>query len=205
MTILNAELLGRGVGIDLSGSLYAVRSEDRPAVAGLLSEQKLWVHADVFADLRHGVSLDLIAELDGAVDVHLLTADAMDALDAVCRAPVARVTFPFEGVPDVAAVTARIRAAGASPWLAIAPQTNLDVCADALPHVDGLLVMLITPGSSDQADPALLSKVRRASPALPVGVDGGVGETNLADVVAAGATYVVIGRRLFPTDQERSQ
>ena len=205
MTTLNGELIERGVGIEVSGSIYAVRSEDRPAVARMLSEQKLWVHADVFADLRHGVSLDLIAELDGAVDVHLLTADAMDALDAVCRAGIARVTFPFEDVPDVAAVAARIRAAGASPWLAIAPETTLDMCADALPHVDGLLVMLIAPGSSDQTDPALLSKVRRASLALPVGVDGGVGESNLADVVAAGATYVVIGRRLFPTDQERSQ
>jgi pentose-5-phosphate-3-epimerase len=33
---------------------------------------------------------------------------------------------------------------------------------------------------------------------MPVGVDGGVGEDNLGDVLAAGATYVVVGRRLFP-------
>jgi ribulose-phosphate 3-epimerase len=205
---LNTELIWRlqrsveGVGVELSGSIYAVPPAQRPAVAQLLAEQMIWVHADVFADARTGVSLDLIGELAdggvGPVDVHLLTAGALEALDVVCRPGVAQVTFPFEGVPDDPAVAARIRAAGARPWLAIAPGTTLEACADALPHVDGLLVMLLEPGTSGRSDPAILAKVSRASAAMPVGVDGGVGEDNLGDVLAAGATYVVVGRRLFP-------
>jgi hypothetical protein len=43
--------------------------------------------------------------------------------------------------------------------------------------------MLLEPGTTGTSDPALLAKVSRASTALPVGVD---------------ATYIVIGRRLFP-------
>lgn len=107
------------------------------------------------------------------------------------------MTFPFEDVPDVPGVAAQIGAAGGIPWLAIAPGTTLDACSDALPHVDGLLVMLLEPGTSGRSDPMLLAKASHANTTKPVGVDGGVGEGNLAAVLAAGATYVVIGRRLF--------
>jgi len=44
--------------------------------------------------------------------------------------------------------------------------------------------------------------------AMPVGVDGvdgGVGEDNLSDVLAAGATDVDIGRRLFPSRHQSSK
>ena len=204
----NEDLI-RGAGIDFSGSIYAVPAPHRQAVAARLSERKVWVHADVFADPLTGVSLDLIAELadsgSGPVDVHLLTVGALEALDLVCRPGIERITFPFEDVPDPAAVAARIRDAGMKPWLAIAPETTLEACADALPHVDGLLVMLLEPGSSGRSDPSLLTKVSRASADVPVGVDGGVGEANLGAVLEAGATYVVIGRRLFPIAKEQPQ
>ena len=148
-----------------------------------------------------GVSLELIQELADSgvhpVDVHLLTAGTLQALERVCRPGIARVTFPFEDVPDAPAIAAQIRAAGVRPWLAIAPNTSLEACAETLPHVDGLLVMLLEPGTSGRSDPAQLTKVRRACALRPVGVDGGVGESNVGDVLAAGASYVVIGRRLF--------
>lgn len=201
---LNTELvcrLPRGVGVELSGSLYAVAPAHRLAAAQLLTEQNIWIHADVFEDAQTGVSLDLIRQLSdegaGPLDVHLLTAGTLQDLDAVCRPGISRITFPFEDVPDPAAVAARIRAAGISPWLAVAPTTTLETCTGALPHVDGLLVMLIEPGTRDSFDPAQLGKVSQASTARSVGVDGGVGEDNLGKVLNAGATYIVVGRRLF--------
>jgi pentose-5-phosphate-3-epimerase len=205
--VLNRELVRRmndwDRGVVFSGSLYGVAPEHRPAAARLLAQQRLWVHADVFADAKAGVSLDLIKELADEratpVDVHLLTADALDVLPPVCRAGVARVTFPFEGVSDPSKVAAHIRAAGAAPWLAIAPWTSVDECSDALRHVDGLLVMLVKPGTHGRADTTLLPKVDAAAGQQPVGVDGGVGEANLNVVLAAGASYVVIGRQLFGT------
>ncbi|MDT7599461.1 MAG: hypothetical protein QOK26_1538, partial [Pseudonocardiales bacterium] len=63
---LNTALAGRlhrGVGVDLAGSIYAVPAPARPAMARLLARRQAWVHADVFADARDGVSLDLIADL----------------------------------------------------------------------------------------------------------------------------------------------
>jgi hypothetical protein len=49
-----------------------------------------------------------------------------------------------------------------------------------------------------ESDPAQLGKVSKASVTHSAGVDGGVGKGNLGEVLAAGATYVVIGRRHFP-------
>jgi len=196
-----ADRLHRGVGVDLAGSIYAVPAPGRPAMARLLARRQAWVHADVFADERHGVSLDLIVDLAGGgvgpIDVHLLTAGALASLDVVCRPGVTRVTFPFEDLDDVEATAGRIRASGVRPWLAISPETTLAQCADALAHVDGLLVMLLEPGGHGRSDLTLLAKVAEAREQRPVGVDGGVGEDNVAHVLAAGASYVVVGRQLF--------
>jgi len=191
----------RGTGVDVAGSLYAVPADSRAAAAALLSQNGMWLHADVFPDNRMGVSVDLISELAesgcGPLDVHLLAEGSMTALVNVCRPGVTRVTFPYEGTDDIQAVAAQVRAAGAQPWLAIAPDTAVDVCHDALSHVDGLLVMLIKPGTREAADLGQLRKVQAVSKQQSVGVDGGVHEANFDRIVAAGATYVVAGRRLF--------
>jgi ribulose-phosphate 3-epimerase len=188
-------------GADLAGSLYACPSGHRAAAAHLLADRGLWIHADVFADAATGVSLELITQLadegTGLIDVHLLTTDALAALDVVCRPGVARITFPYEGTVDVEAVAARVRAVGVKPWLAISPATGISECYAVLRHVDGLLVMLIEPGTQAAADTSHLGKVNTVHRRYPTGVDGGVDEANAADVLAAGTRYVVVGRRLF--------
>ncbi|MGW4337131.1 hypothetical protein ACWEK5_30640 [Rhodococcus koreensis] len=201
---INDNLVGRLCDtphVDLAGSLYAVPATDRAAAAHLLGARGLWIHADVFADADMGVSLDLITRLaddgTGPIDVHLLTAGALTALDVVCRPGIARVTFPYEGTDDIEAVAARVRSVGAQPWLALAPGTPLDQCSSHLAHVDGLLVMLIEPGTRETADLTQLTKVDRVHPHLAAGVDGGVDETNLDHILTAGTGYVVVGRRLF--------
>ena len=195
--------------VDLAGSLYAVAASDRAAAAQLLSRRGLWIHADVFSDSRIGVSVDLITRLaeegTGPIDVHLLTEGALEALDVVCRPGVARVTFPYEGTDDVEAVAARVRAVGAQPWLAISPGTQIDECRDDLAHVDGLLVMLIEPGTRESADLAHLTKVETVHMQRTAGVDGGVNEGNLERVLMAGTRYVVVGRRLFTCSNHKPE
>lgn len=190
-------------GATLAGSIYAVPESIRLAAAQRLAQEKLWIHADVIVDdLTHrGVDLSLVRTLAdrqlGPLDVHLIAAELDGPLQEVCAAKVDRVTVPFESCGDVAAVAERIRSGGAEAWLAVAPQTGLAVIQSSLDAVDGVLVMLINPGSSDVADPALLAKLEHLGPALPVGVDGGVDETNLSACLRAGARYIVSGRALF--------
>jgi ribulose-phosphate 3-epimerase len=140
---------------------------------------------------------DLAAESIGRLDVHLVTPLASAMLERVCRPGVARVTVPLEFTPDVRAAAGAIRAGGAQAWVAVAPATplsRLEACLDA---IDGVLIMLIEPGSTDLADIALVDKVALASHRIAVGVDGGVDDAVIDACLVAGAQYVVAGRRLL--------
>jgi pentose-5-phosphate-3-epimerase len=183
-----------------------VAAADRPAVAERLQRAGLWIHADVIMDdLTHrGVDLSLVRTLVerkvGPLDVHLITPELGDVFDEICALKVDRVTFPFVSCADTAAVAdaaERIRRSGAAAWLAVAPGTELDAVRPCFETVDGLLVMLIQPGSTDPADPALSARAGQARLGLPTGVDGGVNEANLGTCLDAGASYIVSGRALL--------
>jgi pentose-5-phosphate-3-epimerase len=212
---LNAAILAeiaRRPGAILAGSIYAVADTDRLAVAERLKREGLWIHADVIMDdLTHrGVDLSLVRTLVerrvGPLDVHLIAPELDDVFDEICALKADRVTFPFESCPDLAAVadaTERIRRSGAAAWLAVAPGTELDAVRPCFETVDGLLVMLIEPGSTDAADPALSARAGQARPGLPTGVDGGVDEANLGTCLDAGARYIVSGRALLSAADAR--
>ncbi|WP_338889260.1 hypothetical protein [Rhodococcus sovatensis] len=196
-------------GAELAGSLFAVPERERAAAAAMLSDRGIWIHADVFPDADMGVSLDLITRMVddgiGPVDVHLLSVGALDALDVVCRPGIARVTLPFEGIGDVESSAWRVRTAGARPWLAVSPGTPFDDYRQQLQYVDGVLVMLIEPGTKNSADLTQLTKLERSRQNCTTGVDGGVDEENLGRILAAGTEYVVIGRRLFTNPKCRTE
>jgi pentose-5-phosphate-3-epimerase len=198
--------IARHPGATLAGSIYAVAEADRLAAAEHLAQAGLWIHADVITDdLTHwGVDLSLVRTLSergiGPLDVHVI-APALDGLiSEICAQKVNRITFPFESCPDldaVADIAQRIRSSGAAAWLAVAPGTEFAEVRPCFETIDGLLVMLIEPGSTGVADPALAARAGQTGPGLPAGVDGGVDAANLGACLGAGASYVVSGRALL--------
>ncbi|MBK3564735.1 hypothetical protein [Streptomyces sp. MBT62] len=208
---LNPEILAeiaRHPGTILAGSIYAVVEAQRLAAARQLARAGLWIHADVITDDRghRGVDLSLVHTLAeqrvGPLDVHVIAPEPElgGLIEEISAWQVDRVTFPFESCPDPAAVAdtvERIRASGAAAWLAVAPATELAAVRPYFELLDGLLVMLIEPGSTGTADLTLTAKAGQTPPALPAGVDGGVDADNLAACLRAGADYVVSGRALL--------
>ncbi|MFF3464095.1 hypothetical protein ACWCQN_03095 [Streptomyces sp. NPDC001984] len=206
---LNPEILAeiaRHPGATLAGSIYAVAEADRLAAAQRLERAGLWIHADVIMDDRthRGVDLSLVHTLAerriGPLDIHVIAPELDGLIDEICAQKVDRVTFPFESCSDYAAVAdtaERIRASGAAAWLAVAPATELAAVRPCFEMLDGLLIMLIEPGSTGAADPALAAKAGQTRPALPAGVDGGINAVNLGACLQAGADYVVSGRALL--------
>lgn len=193
-------------GAELAGSLYAARPRERAALAAELSARGHWVHADLFGDPAAGVSPGLVADLADAgsarVDVHLIDRGALAHLADVCRPGIARVTVPFDDELDVAAVSRQIQACGAQAWVALDPQTAVRRVDAALPHADGVLIMLVRPGTrSSAARLDLLAKVGEAAALLPAGVDGGVSERNVEQILSSGARYIVVGRGLLADDK----
>jgi pentose-5-phosphate-3-epimerase len=77
--------------------------------------------------------------------------------------------------------------------------------AGVLAAFDGLLVMLIAPGTAARADPRLLPKVATAARHVTAGVDGGMTPPMAAASVRHGARYVVAGRALSAAPPTRNR
>lgn len=198
----------------LSASLYAVAPWARMEAAARVGRLGHWLHADLLGEghVPTGVGLDFIADLAragvGPIDVHVMTTEARGVIDDVLELGVHRVTWQFEAGIDVPETAEAIRAQGASPWLAVAPATPLALLAPALRAVDGILLMLIEPGTTQSADLTRLDAVAALRVAgasdgrdeLPFGVDGGLGPDVLGRALAAGVRYCVVGRALFAAD-----
>ena len=192
----------------LAGSVYAAAPEARVEAAQALSAAQLDVHVDVMAEsegLPAGVSLTELNRIAETVDparigVHLIgSADFVDTiLQSVLAVRPAVVFVPWAAFTDERA--AAIRAAGAQAWIALWREWDgLDeASAPQWPsRPDGVLVMLIEPGTKNRCALGRLAVVTACAGDLPVAVDGGVTESVAELCVTAGASSIVVGRALL--------
>ncbi|MGB3482100.1 MAG: ribulose phosphate epimerase [Mycobacterium sp.] len=192
----------------LAGSVYATSPESRVEAAQALSEAGLDIHVDVMAEaegLPAGVSLAELNRISVTVDearigVHLIgSANFVDTILASVLAVRPGVVF----LPWAAFSAERadaIRAAGAQAWIALWQEWDgLDESSSpAWPSMpDGVLVMLIEPGTRDRCALGQLAVVTACAVDLPVAVDGGVTESVAELCVTAGASSIVVGRALL--------
>jgi len=189
---------------ELALSLYAVPPPLRTAIALRAMQEGLWIHVDIMRDSLgrdRGVDLATLREITDSgqyrVDVHLIGDVATAAFDEVCALGCTRVTVASECCTDIAGMSAAAHGSGVQLWIAIAPPTDVEDLLPMVSVVDGVLVMLLKPGTHEPADLSLLSKARILASLLPVGVDGSVGVSNVNACLEAGARYIVSGRGLI--------
>lgn len=198
----------------LAGSIYAAPASARVNVAQQLSMHDCDVHVDVMAEsegLPPGVSLDELRTIAAVVDpariaVHLIGSPAFvdEMLAPILTVRPATVFLPWDAF--TVARAAAVRAAGAAAWVALWREWDgLDPASGptswpATP--DGVLVMLIEPGSTNRSALGRLAVVTACSSDLPVAVDGGVTESVAELCLTAGARSIVVGRALFNASNE---
>jgi len=197
----------------LAGSVYAAPGS-KLCAAQTLADTGLGVHIDVMAGcegLPAGVSLTELQTISTAIDthrvgVHLIGSD--DFVDAVLPTVLAErpgvVFLPWQAFSPERADA--IRAAGGSAWIAV--WREWDGLGDPQwpSEPDGVLVMLIEPGSLDRCRLDRINLVTACTARftdMPVGVDGGVTEDVAALCAAAGARHMVVGRALLQTSERR--
>ena len=139
-------------------------------------------------------------------DVHLMIERPERYLDKFIAAGADGVTIHYESTENPAEVLNAIRAAGKKAGLAISPDTPADAIFPLLPLADMILVMTVYPGFGGQKlIPAQLDKAARVRKTLDMNglegtdlqADGGIGLSNLADVLAAGINVIVAGTAVF--------
>jgi ribulose-phosphate 3-epimerase len=132
----------------------------------------------------------------GAMDVHLMVESPAKYFEPVKKAGGDSVTFHFEAVDDVGATIAAARAQGLQAGVAFNPETSPDDVAAVASEADIVLCMSIHPGYSGQPfQEAAFGRVARLRELLPervhIQVDGGVGDANIRELHANGATLLV--------------
>lgn len=139
------------------------------------------------------------------LDCHLMIEHAERYLDAFVDAGAAWISLHVEALPHLQRAVAHLKSRGVKAGAALNPSTPLSALEEILPELDYVLVMSVNPGFSGQAFlPGSLDKLRRLRAEIErrglatlVEVDGGVDETNVRAVLAAGAEVIVAGNAVF--------
>ena len=139
------------------------------------------------------------------LDTHLMIENPDFFLDDFQKAGTTYLTVHVEACSLLDRTVAAIRQRGMKPGVSLKPETPLSTLEGILAHVDMVLLMSVNPGFGGQKFiPETLVKIRSLNEMISsrklntlIEVDGGVDETNVADLVKAGVRVVVAGSAIF--------
>ncbi|WJL97387.1 ribulose-phosphate 3-epimerase [Microbacterium sp. ET2] len=142
------------------------------------------------------------------LDVHLMIDDPERWAPGYAEIGAASVTFHLEAASEPTAVARRLRAIGARAGVAVKPATPVESLYDVLDEFDQILVMTVEPGFGGQSFmpetmpklSALAAEARRRGSEVWLQVDGGIGESTIAQAAEAGADTFVAGSAVFGAD-----
>ncbi len=136
-------------------------------------------------------------------DVHLMLDNAADFIEPFAEAGADGLTIHLEAYPDPEPVLDRIGSLGLVRGLSINPDMPVDRLEGHLEQVDRLLIMSVFPGFGGQKFiEESYARLREAKELISgrnieLQVDGGVYIQNAAEIIAAGATNLVVGTGTF--------
>jgi ribulose-phosphate 3-epimerase len=138
-------------------------------------------------------------------DAHLMIVEPERYVDRFRNAGADIITIHYEATTHVQRTLALVSSLGAKAGIALNPATPVSMLQDLIGDVDLILIMSVNPGFGGQSFlPVALKKLREAralidayNPSCELEVDGGVGRSNIARVVEAGARVIVMGSSIF--------
>lgn len=139
------------------------------------------------------------------LDCHLMITDPDRYIADFARAGANMISVHVEAVIHLHRTITAIRDLGCRPGVVLNPATPLVALEEVLPYVDYVLVMSVNPGFGGQSFiGSCLDKVSRLRGMIEsrgltvqIEIDGGIGLDNVAEVVRAGARWIVAGSAVF--------
>lgn len=141
-------------------------------------------------------------------DVHLMITEPIRYIDEFVKAGADGITVHAEACSDLAETVKKVKEAGLRVGVSIKPATPITVLEEVEPYLDRVLVMTVEPGFGGQKlMPECVEKVKElaahrkvVSGTYDIQVDGGIGLSNLREVMEAGAEVFVAGTAVFRGD-----
>lgn len=174
-----------------------------------------YLHFDVMDGMfvpNISFGIPVLASIRGAteqvMDVHLMIREPIRYVEDFKKAGADIITVHLEACEDVHATLGKIRDAGLRCGLSICPETDVEELAPYLEEIDMALIMSVHPGFGGQSFiPESLEKIRKTRKMaeergldLDIQVDGGIGMSNIREVLDVGANVIVIGSGVFKGD-----
>jgi len=172
-----------------------------------------WIHVDVMDGHfvpNMTIGPPIVAALrpitDLPLDVHLMIEQPDQLIPEFVRAGADCITVHQETCPHLHRTIQVIKDSGVKAGVTINPGTPLSVLEEILAEVDLVLIMSVNPGFGGQSYiPASSDKIARLRRLLEerglldveLEVDGGIKAHNAAEIVAAGASVLVVGSAIF--------
>ena len=142
------------------------------------------------------------------IDTHLMIEEPGRYAAEFVKAGADMVSVHCEADPHIHRTLTSIREAGGKAGVAINPATPLAALDEILLYADFVLVMSVNPGFGGQRfigpvlekTAELKRRIEERGLNVAIEIDGGIDETNIAQVVAAGAELIVAGSAVFGKD-----
>ena len=202
---------GRDGGVRINPSILAADFVNMQAELARIASAD-FVHVDVMdnhfvPNLTFGPQMveRIQATSPVPLDVHLMISDADRWAPGYAEIGAASVTFHLEAAAEPVALARRLRDIGARAGVAVKPATPVEQLFDVLDEFDQFLVMTVEPGFGGQSFMAdqmpklrrLADEARRRGSQVWLQVDGGIGESTIAQAAESGADTFVAGSAVF--------
>jgi ribulose-phosphate 3-epimerase len=187
----------------------ALLSDDPEALQKMLSQAKQYTDY-VQIDIMDGkfvpsksVTWDQVAALKIEVnwEVHLMVEKPETYFGYYKKAGTQKVIFHFESTSNPEAVIGEARKLNLQVGIAINPETTVSQILPLSDKVDCVLFLSVHPGFyGAKFLPEVVNKIielRRARPDLKIGIDGGVKETNIAEITGSGVNDIFVGSAIL--------
>jgi ribulose-phosphate 3-epimerase len=151
----------------------------------------------------HSFSVDDMAAVKTKLrwEAHLMMLQPEDYLETLKTAGATKFIFHFEAVAAPWKMIMLARRLGIKVGMAINPETPLAAFKEWVPELDSILFMAVHPGFyGAKFIPEVLEKIREFRKTYfktLTSLDGGVKETNIADIARAGVDEICVGSAIF--------
>ncbi|MDD5700944.1 MAG: ribulose-phosphate 3-epimerase [Dehalococcoidales bacterium] len=133
-------------------------------------------------------------------EAHLMVERPEKHLSGFKEAGASKAIFHFEAA-DPETVIAAARKLDMAVGLAVNPETPVSAVSPLLDKIDSLLLLSVHPGFYGASFiPEVLDKIadlRRISPDLRIGIDGGIKESNISLIAVKGVDEIFVGSAIF--------
>ena len=134
-------------------------------------------------------------------EVHLMVQRPEDYLESFRKAGAQKVVFHYEATSSPEEVIFQARNLSLEVGLAVNPETPVSVIYPLVSKVDSVLFLTVNPGFyGSPFIPEVLDKaveLRSTQPNLEIGVDGGIKESNIAQIAQIGIDVIYVGSAVF--------